>query len=256
MRNVESLVLIRGMLREARHWGDFPRVLQTRFPDAEIMTPDLPGNGRLCGLTSPDTISSMTDALRRQTAGKRDLDLVAISMGGMVALDWMNRFPEEVRSAVLINTSARPLSPFYRRLRWQIYPLIIKMLCLRASQRERDILTLTSNRHRQNDELLQSWRQWQRQCPVSPASARRQLAAAARFRLPAKPTQPILVVSSSADRLVDHRCSLQLRELWQTDYRQHMSAGHDLPLDDPIWLADEIKHWFDSVVIGRGPSHS
>ncbi|WP_305907009.1 alpha/beta hydrolase [Methylomarinum sp. Ch1-1] len=243
MQKDNCFVLIRGLLREARHWGEFTDDLRQRFPNARILTPDLPGNGRLHRLTSPNTIAAMTEALREQIKVGIPVDLIALSMGGMVAIDWMARYPDEIRSSVLINTSARPLSPFYRRLRWQSYPRLISMLCHSKQQQEQDILSLTSNRHRGDSELLSNWRQWQRQCPVTSYSARNQLRAAANFTLPPRPPHPMLIVASGGDRLVDCRCSRQLYQAWRTDYRQHDTAGHDLALDEPAWLADSIKQW-------------
>ena len=63
------------------------------------------------------------------------------------------------------------------------------------------------------------------------------------FSIAMKPQQPVLVVASQADRLVDYRCGLKLARAWSTDYLQHKSAGHDLPLDDPTWLVHVIKQW-------------
>ena len=167
-------------------------------------------------------------------------------MGGMIASDWMIRYPHEVEAAVLINTSARPFSPFYHRMRWTIYPQVINMLVHSAQQRETDILSLTSNRHSHDSKLLECWKQWQRQNPVSNASAGNQFLAAAKFSITAKPQQPVLIITSRADRLVDYRCSATLAQTWRGDYRQQETAGHDLPLDEPEWLAQVIKQWFDS----------
>ncbi|MGG7056637.1 alpha/beta fold hydrolase, partial [Nitrosomonas sp. ANs5] len=166
-------------------------------------------------------------------------------MGGMIAIDWMIRYPDEVEAAVLINTSARPLSPFYQRLRWTIYPRLIRMLFRPALHREADILALTSNCHRHDSELLERWQQWQRQHPVSIISARNQFLAASKFSVTAKPRQPVLIVSSRADRLVDYRCGLALAQVWQTDFIEHATAGHDLLLDEPEWLAHTVSQWFE-----------
>lgn len=236
-------VLIRGLLRDARHWGEFPALLQRRFPGAVLYTPDIPGNGQLNNLTSPTNVSDMTDFLRQQLSFGKPVHLLGISMGGMIAIDWMNRFAQEVDSAVLINTSVRHLSPFYHRLCWQRYATILDMLCRSSVNREQQLLALTSNRHRNNRQLLETWQEWQRLRPVSATSALHQLLAAARFSLPNKPPHPLMIVTSTADRLVDYRCSLQLHRLWKTDYRQHDTAGHDLPLDEPQWLVDAIADW-------------
>ncbi len=243
MTNIEQFVLIRGLFREARHWGKFIGELEEQFPSANIPTPDIPGNGRLHHATSPKTIACMTDALRKQVPVRCQLKLVALSMGGMIAIDWMTRYPEEIESAVLVNTSARPISPFYYRLRWMIYPQIIKMVFHSAPQKEQDILALTSNKYRHDKKLLDDWKQWQQECPVSTRSAKNQLWAAARFSITSKPQQPVLIVTSQADRLVDHHCGAHLAKTWQTDHATHETAGHDLPLDEPVWLANTIKNW-------------
>ncbi len=248
MTDNEHFVLIRGLLREARHWGGFTDNLQQQFPDAMISMPDIPGNGRLHHVTSPKTIAGMTEALRQQISINQPLRLIALSMGGMIAIDWMTRYPDEVGAAVLINTSARPLSPFYYRLRWTSYPQVIQIIFHSAVQKESDILSLTSNRHQHDSKLLESWQQWQQQNPVSTASARNQFLATVKFSVTDKPQQPVLVVTSQADRLVDYRCSLKLAQTWQTSYVQHESAGHDLPLDVPEWLAHVIKQWVDAAM--------
>lgn len=243
MKNNTKIVLIRGLLRDARHWGKFTYLLQQRFPDAEIIAPDIPGNGRLHHLTSSASIDAMTDAIRDQIALRRHLIIVAISMGAMIAIDWMTRYPCEVQSAILINTSARPLSPFYHRLRLAAYPYIVKILFHSSKQREADILALTSNKFGSDNTLLEMWQEWQRQNPVSFASARNQCLAAIKFSMTSRPLHPALVVASKADRLVNYHCSVNLAKVLHAKYAQHDTAGHDLPLDDPVWLTDRIHEW-------------
>ncbi len=238
-------VLIRGLLRESRHWGDFPQRLQQQYPGSLILTPDIPGNGHLNHLVSPNTIADFTDTLRQQVPDNYTVKLIAISMGGMIAIDWMHRYPKEVNAAVLINTSLRNISPFYKRLHWQSYPKIIKLLLSKPPVRELLILALTSNKHRYNAELIRHWQCLGQENPVTLKSAVNQLRASATFSMQGVPLHPLLIISSSADRLVDYRCSLKLQQLWHKDYLQHDSAGHDLPLDEPKWLISEMSRWFD-----------
>ncbi|UJP01727.1 MAG: alpha/beta hydrolase [Nitrosomonas sp.] len=245
MNQSGHFVLIRGLWREARHWGEFTAHLQQQFPGALISTPDVPGNGMRHQETSPSTIAGMTDALRQQAGLSQPVRLIALSMGGMIAIDWMTRYPKEIEAAVLINTSARPLSPFYHRLRWAAYPHVLPLIFHSAARREADILRLTSNRHPHDTKLLESWQQWQRQNPVSPINAGKQFLAAMRFSVTAQPQQPLLVVTSRADRLVDYRCSQKLAQTWKTAYVEHESAGHDLPLDEPEWLTEAVKRWIN-----------
>src|SRR5690606_1129116 len=113
----ETWVLLRGLVREARHWEGFPDMLRASRPGARVETLDLPGNGDLYLSDSPTSVSDMVDALREQL-GSRGLKppyhVMALSLGGMVALNWLQRFPDEVAAAVLINTSASGFNPFWQ----------------------------------------------------------------------------------------------------------------------------------------------
>lgn len=231
-------------LLERLHWGEFPELLQEQYPHARILSPDIPGNGSLNYLISPNSISAMTDALRSQVSESGSLRLIAISMGGMIAIDWMTRCPEEVSSAVLINTSLGNISPFYQRLSWRNYFKVTRLLLSTKSEREVMILELTSNAHAQDNELIQNWQNWQQEKPVSGASALNQLFASATYANSSIPVQPVLIISSPADRLVDCRCSQMLQKIWIKYYQEHSTAGRDLPLDDPDWLVDTIRQWF------------
>ncbi len=244
MKQNKHFVLIRGLLRDARHWGVFVDCLQQQFPSARISTPDISGNGSRYQLTSPDTIAGMVADLRQQVKSEAPVILIGLSMGGMIASDWMVRYPDEIEASVLINTSIRSCSPFYQRLRWQIYPDLFKVIFHSTQVREADILRLTSNHYPEDTVLRQMWQQWQRQSPVSSRSARNQLLAAMKFALDSKPPHKILVLTSRGDRLVNYQCSLAIARHWAADCVVHPTAGHDLPLDQPVWLGETIKAWF------------
>ncbi len=246
-------LLLRGLAREQRHWGEFVPLLQQHFPESTVLTLDIPGNGHLYQSDSPTTIAAMTEALRQQLRpldNPHPLNLIALSMGGMIAIDWMSRYPSEIDSAVLINSSARGFAPFYQRLRWQNYMGFFQLFRQTPAVREQFILNLTSNHERHNLELLANWQSWQQQYPLSWRNAYRQILAAARFKAQQKPVPPILIIASPKDRLVDYRCSLKLQQAWQCACKLHPSAGHDLPLDDPDWLVAAMKVWLVSTPSG------
>lgn len=244
----KSFLLLSGLMREQRHWGEFPEILQARFPGSEIFIPDIPGNGRNFRTCSPDSIEKITDFVRQQQAPKSDrLFLIGQSMGGMSAIDWMQRYPEEISCAVLINTSARPYSPFFHRLRWTCYPSILKLAFQKPAQQEKTLLNLLSNLKNQDGTLLQDWRTWRRQYPVSQKSVFNQLLACTVFKSTEKPQHPVMIAASKTDRLVDFRCSVSLHQAWQTAYQEHPYAGHILPLDDPDWLAEKIENWYMEI---------
>jgi pimeloyl-ACP methyl ester carboxylesterase len=116
------------------------------------------------------------------------------------------------------------------------------------ARREQRILAMTSTYHRDEKELIQTWVKYAEQHPVSRINALRQLVAAAKFRAPAdKPSQPILLLSGLQDRLVNPICSQNLAGSWQLPHHQHPNAGHDLPLDAPDWVCQQIERHIQAI---------
>jgi pimeloyl-ACP methyl ester carboxylesterase len=245
---MSTWVLLRGLTREAAHWGDFPSALQEALGvEARVLSLDLPGNGRQCWQPSPANVAEMAEACQRQLDELNiatPVTLVAMSLGAMVASAWAGRHPRAIAGGVLINTSLRPFSPFHHRLRPVGYPaLIAALLSPDLARREGIILRLTTNRPHPPT-VLDAWVAAAHRHPVSRRNALCQLIAAARFAAPpSPPALPLLVLASAGDRLVDCRCSRRLAEHWGTAYAEHPSAGHDLPLDDPAWVIERIRRW-------------
>lgn len=246
---MSAWIFLRGLTRESRHWGAFPEVFRREFPDARITAPDLAGNGELNADESPARVEQMVERLRAQLKeqGVRPpYQLQAMSLGAMVAVDWAARHPHELLGCVLINTSLRPFSPFYRRLRPANYPRLLKLALFGGSDQdwERTILHLTSRLDPLPDEVMANWVAIRRERPVSSRNAFRQLLAAARYSAPlARPRVPILVLGSAQDTLVDASCSRELALRWKTAFAVHPTAGHDLPLDDGPWVARQVRLW-------------
>jgi pimeloyl-ACP methyl ester carboxylesterase len=192
----------------------------------------------------------MVDACRcqiRQQGLAPPYRFVSISMGAMVAVQWAHAYPDEVASMVLINTSMRPFSSFFQRLRPGNYMPILKLILAGASaaQCEQAILKMTS--HHPREQVLESWKNLRERFPVSRSNALRQLWAAARFRAPTRePRAKVLVLVSEQDLLVSADCSKAIARLWNVPIKVHPSAGHDLTLDDGPWVAQQVLLWLNS----------
>lgn len=241
-------VLLRGLMREQRHWEAFPAQLAQALPGCAIVTPDLAGNGDQHRLRSASRVPDMVEFCRAQLRARGHAPpyrLLALSLGGMAAVEWSARHPDEIEGAVLVNSSMRPFSRFHRRLRWQNYGAILKLALLGGIERqERLILGLTSRDALARPGMLERWIGYQREYPVARANALRQLLAAARYTAPAqRPVARLLVLASENDRLVDVGCSLELARRWRAECRLHPGAGHDLPLDDGAWVARQVAEW-------------
>ncbi|HEY1393149.1 MAG TPA: alpha/beta hydrolase [Methylibium sp.] len=251
-------ILLRGLTREARHWGDFPSLLGAELPGAQVLALDLPGNGSLHGMKSPTRVEAMAEHCRRELRERGmapPYHLLAMSLGAMVAVAWGHAHPEELAACVLVNTSLRPYSPFHERLRPGSYADLLRIALWPggARQWEESVLKLTSRSHApgsaQREALLQRWVSWHREQPVSRANAARQLLAAGRYRAPqSRLAPPTLLLTSERDALVSTRCSIRLAEAWQCAIASHAQAGHDLPLEDGTWVARQIALWLQTGV--------
>ena len=246
-------ILLRGLARESAHWGAFVPQLQAAFPDAKITLLDLPGTGSLHRDASPDTIQAITDNVRSQALDKgflqQPVTILALSLGAMVAWEWMRRYPDDSCGAILMNTSFADLSPFYQRLRWQSYKDFIALAMTRdLHKRESKTLQLTCNRRDQDEQIASAWAKIQQERPISLKNSCRQIIAAASFKPgDIKPQQPVLLLNGSGDRLVSPDCSEAIHKKWQLELRRHPWAGHDLTLDDGAWVALQLKDWLANL---------
>lgn len=261
---MSAWILLRGLTREARHWAQLPERLRTRGLDGEIVCLDLPGSGQWAGERAPTSIAATTDFVRARLAALGPAPpyrIVALSLGAMVAVDWAQRFPLEIERLVLINTSLRRYSEPFERLRPSAWPQVLRAAwCWHKGARrsaEAAIHALTCRRSDTREADLAAWTALYDDAPPSRANALRQLAAAARFEGPAlPPCCPLLLLVSRADALVHPACSAKLAARWGAPLIEHPWAGHDLPHDDPAWLADTIAAWVGNVLAVAVPSAS
>lgn len=256
---MSTWVLLRGLTRESRHWGEFPEVFGGVVADAEVITLDLPGNGRLNRMQSPLRVEETAEychARMRARGLKPPYHLLAMSLGAMVAMAWARRQPDEIAGCVLINTSVGRFSPFYQRLRARNYATLLKRALLGASAREWEamILVLTSNRSWEGVSPLDAWIALRGESPVTRRNALRQLWAASRYGIDTPPPTRLLILASTRDRLVDPACSRRMALRWGADIAEHPDAGHDIPLDDGAWVARQVREWLMAVPLRRHAS--
>ncbi len=244
---MSTWILLRGLTRECCHWGHFPQVLRDELQTAHVVALDLPGNGEFNAVISPlglaDTASYCHDELRRRGIPP-PYRLLAMSMGGMVATAWAQRFPADIEACVLINTSFGAFSPFHARLRPRAWPTLIRLLLTQnAHVQEQLVFNLTSQLADASPALLNEWIAIRQSRPVSARNTLRQLIAAARFRAPSSAPVLTLVLASARDGLVSADCSMEIARRWNCAIVVHPTAGHDLPLDDGEWVAREVHKW-------------
>jgi len=243
----KNWILLRGLSRESAHWDAFIPLLQTGFPDAKVSLLDLPGTGRFYKDDSPNTIKGIMEQVRNHALSEGLLEqpvtILALSLGAMVAWEWLLSYPEDSCGAALINTSFAGLSPFYQRLRWQSYGKFFS-LAMQRSLRDRElaILQLVNNSRDKDEQIADEWTQIQSQRPISAKNSFRQIVAAATYNPGnAKPVQPVLLLNTQGDRLVAPICSEVIGKKWHLQLSTHPWAGHDLTVDDGEWVVSQLK---------------
>jgi pimeloyl-ACP methyl ester carboxylesterase len=245
-------ILLRGLTREARHWGALPNALAQAVGDgtpARVLTIDLPGNGEYAHLRAPSDVPGMVDFVRdvmRERGTPGPYHVLAMSLGGMVATCWAQRHPGEIARLVLINTSMRPFSRFDERLRPEAWPGLLRIARHWGEPviAEAVIHRLTCNNDDARKADLTNWAAIRTSAPVSRANALRQLLAAARFNAgKQRPACATLVLSSREDQLVNPVCSATLAAAWGAEHWRHPWAGHDLPHDDMAWTVEQVRTW-------------
>ncbi|WP_322011423.1 alpha/beta hydrolase [Paraburkholderia sp. J12] len=249
-------ILLRGLTRESRHWGEFAPMLEAAA--GGVLPVDLPGNGTAAQVGSPGDVDAFVDAVRAEVQGlgaRAPYRVLAMSLGGMVATAWALRYPDEIGQLVLVNTSMRPYSRFYERLRPAAWPALLRVaLSWRdagaTGPAEPLIHARTCARRDTLAADLDAWRAIRASAPVSRANALRQLLAAARYAAHDVPRCATLVVSARGDRLVNPVCSARLARAWGARHLEHPWAGHDLPHDDPQWLVAALR------ALDRSPASS
>ncbi|MCS6838567.1 MAG: alpha/beta hydrolase [Bdellovibrionaceae bacterium] len=240
----EHLILIRGLARNQEHWGPFkPKILDT-FKQVEFL--DLAGNGTEAHRSSFIKIEHYTDDLRKRShfIGRQPKPiLLGISLGGMVAIDWAYRFPQELKAIILINVSLGAISPPWKRLQPNALKYLKSILLNTATQdpfaREMHILRLVSQ---QKKSVKEKWAaQFSHVPPTALKNFLRQLVAAARFKGSIrKPQLPVLLLASKNDRMVNVDCSYKIHRFWRCALQIHDWGGHDLSFDDPDWVVDRL----------------
>lgn len=250
-------LFLRGLAREARHWGAFPRVFEGIVPDATVHLLDLPGAGTEHERRSPDTAQGIAEDVRRRFLEVRTStpgepwSLLGMSLGGMVAMAWVDAHPGDFERVVLVSTSASDLSPPWRRFGPSALRGAVRAFATRDPvAREKHIVGISTRLVRDTDTVARAWASYAHDAPMRRSNVARQVRAGMRFRAPGRLGVPALVLAGAGDRLSDASCGRRLAAHLGTELVVHPQGGHELALDAPQWLAGEVARWTASAVSG------
>lgn len=235
-------VMLRGLGRHSDHWGIFADKMRDAF--GEIMLIDLPGiAGEVANV--PISISDITDHIRKQYLERKNAEpwgLMAISLGGMIAMDWASRYPEDFVQLVTINSSSSDLSKFYQRMQPGAIREVFKaVFASDVYKREKIILDLTCNMKTIDEAAILHNVEIAKKMTINKKVFFKQLFAATKFKTPYAIKIPYTILAAKKDRLAHFTCSEALSKRFNAHLVLHESAGHDLPADDPDWVVARIK---------------
>lgn len=245
-----NILLLRGLARQVKHWGKFPKELY-EATQMNVTCIDLPGVGVFSEHKSPSTVELITEHVRKEWLKQKQNHtqrwaIVAHSLGGMIALDWSSRYPNDFEKTFLINTSSK-LSLPWERLNYKSLPILLKILVNKNSpSRESYIWKLICNTP-PNQQIIKEWQRLEKENPIKINTLKNQLIAASRF-FPKNISNDkrLLFLLSEKDYMVNAKCTYQLHNFYKNSQLEtHPSAGHDLACDDPQWLIDKLKKNLD-----------
>ncbi|WP_394131978.1 alpha/beta fold hydrolase [Shewanella maritima] len=259
MEHSKVIVLIRGLMRDSRHWAGFDNMLRSK--DVRVITVDVPGSGRLHHLPSPTSLQSYCPHLWQQVEAQLEADfgmdraqhisvhLVGLSMGGMLALLLAQYRPARVSKVSVINSSAANLSPWYQRFKFSgllsalthnwVSSIKVPSHIAHFSRLEAYTLALVSHQHQHDVKLVEQWSRYRRRNTTSMGNGARQLYASAKFVAPAIEC-PVQVIVANNDKLVSANCSYALAQFYQAPLEEISDCGHDASLDYPNEVAQRL----------------
>lgn len=240
----QNWILLRGLCRGVGHWGDFVDLFKVRYPQHSVELIDIPGNGYRNLETSPQEISQYVDEIRQKSQflqEGRTVRILALSLGGMIAMDWAHRYPDEVEKIVLMSSSSGGLSQPWERFQLSNFPRFAKIMTSQSAEAfERSVLEMISNNHDRAEAVLPALTEHTLEYPVQYLNFAKQIWAASRFKAPESARAEVVILGSWGDRMVSPQCSLALAKHFGIEARMHPWAGHDIPIDDPQWILDQL----------------
>lgn len=241
-------LLVRGLMRETDHWGDFPEKLKSLSDVQQVICLDLPGVGTESQRVFLPSVRQAMEDLRSRFRNKisdsdEEWGILGISLGGMIAMQWVHEYPHDFKKAVIINSSSKDC-PIWQRLTLpSMKTVLLSFFEKDIVKREKQIIDMTTNLRKNDLKLIDSWVKIAQRNDFSKLTAANQLAAAAQFSLPSKLKVPLLVLASRADRMVSYECSKFIAQKYNAEIKIHPTAGHDIAVDDSNWIVNQIAEW-------------
>jgi hypothetical protein len=237
-------ILLRGLARGRGHWGSFVERMQKKYPHDKIELIDLPGNGERNDETSPASVKEFVEQIRSQSQfvkQNQKFNILSISLGGMITVEWMRQFPHEVNKAFIMCTSSAGFSPPKDRFMLHNYLSAAFVIGKKDPKEKEDIvLRMTVNSDTRRAEEFPRLVEYSQQYPLKSKNLLKQLFAASQYKFPKEAPGDITLLGSFGDKLVSPNCSVAIGKRWNLPVEMHPWSGHDLAIDDPNWVLERL----------------
>lgn len=245
MQQPRNWILLRGLARGAGHWGSFVDRMKKHYPQDQFELIDLPGNGDRNAEKSPLKIADYVKDLRAHSEFVKKgepFHILAVSLGAMIAVEWMREFPHEVKKAHLVCTSSSGHSPIHQRFLPVNYLKALELIKAKGDEGEyeKTILEMVTNSFERRQSEGLALMAYTKVHPMHFRNVLRQLFAASQYTFPKEAPGDIQLIGSHGDRLVSPKCTLKIGESWGVRPVMHPWAGHDIAIDDPEWLIEHL----------------
>ncbi len=248
----KTIVALRGLIRGNPHWGDNIKNIENYLEGVNILTLEIAGAGTRNKEKSFFSVDENIHDLRRQFKEKcstNDNHIMAISFGGMIATRWMELYPEDFKTGILVNTSFKGYSAPLKRLRPKAAKTFLKVIFIKDKFKKEEKLCDISiaDRGEKFQEILERHCKLQKEYPITPKNGLTQIFAGLKFKpSKKKPDVPILILVSENDQICHSDCSKTIAKAWNAPIKIHPTAGHDLSNEDSTWIAKQVKEWFEN----------
>lgn len=251
----ETVVLSHGLLMD---YTMFAPQWDMLAEDYRVVAYDHRGQGRSGNTPDGEDLDSLTNDAADFIAllGRGPVHFIGMSMGGMVGIRLAARFPQLVRSLVLIDTSAQP-EPWLQRLRFGAMCSLVPLLGVKPflSQALAMMFGPSTRKDPAKQPLLDKWRE--KLAALPPGIVRQVRGVMNRKDVSdelAGIRCPTLVVFGGEDALTPAACSWRIAtRINNAEAVRIENAGHSSNLEQPEAVNDAILR-FLSKVSDRSPA--
>ena len=248
--------LLRGLIRDPFHWYGFSEYLQKAFSLSgdDIILGSLPqpcSYREALRYSQPQWV--MEHISKQVPKGEGGVEMVGVSLGGLLLFHWARRYPERVHTLSIINVSHPDFSSPFKRFSPQALWKLGKAHLISRPLGEEAVLECTVRSVERRDELLAKAQKYQRVNPWNYYQLFSQLWLAHRCGEGVSPEsshhrdwpghKKVLMLVGERDQLVHPQCSRSLAQHFSLPLRSHPYGGHDLTTEDPQWCVERIHEW-------------